>query len=105
MEQHRIGPAELRAGLATLLLAAALVVAPLVQAADANLSPEQQVLQLVNQARAAAGLAPLRNNAKLATAARDHSRDMANRNYFSHTDKSGRSAGQRITAQGYRWNT
>lgn len=65
---------------------------------------ESAVLGLVNQERAVRGLKPLKGDNRLAAAARSHSRDMSQRNYFSHTGQDGRSAGQRMSAQGYSWN-
>lgn len=70
------------------------------------------ILQQVNQARAIprncggqafAAAAPLTWNARLARSALAHSRDMAARNYFSHTDKGGSDAGGRAQHAGYRW--
>ncbi len=44
-------------------------------------------------------------NRALTRAADSHSRDMVASNFFSHTGATGSSAGQRITAAGYNWNT
>lgn len=46
---------------------------------------EAQVVKLVNQKRAAAGLKPLAHNWELSRVARYKSMDMRDRNYFSHT--------------------
>ncbi|WAA12485.1 SafA/ExsA family spore coat assembly protein [Fervidibacillus halotolerans] len=46
---------------------------------------EAQVVQLVNQKRAEAGLKPLTHNWELSRVARYKSADMRDRNYFSHT--------------------
>jgi hypothetical protein len=62
------------------------------------------VVDLVNQERAKHDRPPLAGDSRLASAARDHSRDMSDNNYFSHTSKDGRTVGQRITAAGYTWN-
>ncbi len=43
-------------------------------------------------------------NTVLTDASYGHSLDMANQNYFSHTSRDGRSAGDRVTAAGYRWS-
>lgn len=64
-------------------------------------SPETAVLTLVNRERAAAGCPALRWSRHLGTAARLHSVDMAERNYFSHTSLDGRSPADRMRAQGY----
>lgn len=45
---------------------------------------ESQLFALTNQARAAAGLAPLRNDSGLVSIARYRSKDMGDREYFSH---------------------
>ncbi|MEU1332899.1 sigma-70 family RNA polymerase sigma factor [Streptomyces sp. NPDC005865] len=67
--------------------------------------PAEQVVALVNTERAKAGCGPVRSNAKLATAATNHSNDMAARDYFDHTSPDGKGPGDRITAAGYRWST
>ena len=61
-----------------------------------------QVVRLVNVARADAGCAPLHVDARLATAARLHSEDMARQNYFSHTSLDGRSPWDRMARPGLR---
>lgn len=74
----------------------------------------QQVLDLVNAARAQgrtcgattyAAAPALTLNAQLGQAAQGHAADMAAQNYFSHTSKDGRTAGQRIAAAGYAYRT
>ncbi len=72
--------------------------------AAGNLSYEQQVLAITNTERAKAGCKPLAYNAKLATAARKHSQDMATNDYFSHTSQDGTSFATRITNAGYKWS-
>ncbi len=62
---------------------------------------ESEVLDLVNRERTIAGLNPLDNDDRLTRAARGHSEDMAQQNYFSHTSLDGRSPGDRIKAEGY----
>lgn len=44
-------------------------------------------------------------NDQLAAAAYDHSLDMQQKNYFSHTGSDGSDAGQRITSTGYKWTS
>jgi len=76
---------------------------------------EADALRLVNQYRAAgatcgshgsfAPAAALTLNARLASAAFGHSRDMADRNYFSHDSLDGRTMADRINAAGYAWST
>ncbi|TAG92031.1 MAG: CAP domain-containing protein, partial [Bacteroidetes bacterium] len=41
----------------------------------------------------------------LEKASQDHSKDMNQNNYFSHTSQDGRNPGQRITNAGYIWTT
>lgn len=75
----------------------------------------QEALDLVNAARAVARqcgdhgffpvAAPLAWNTKLYNAALGHSDNMANLNFFSHTGQDGSSAGDRISAQDYNWNS
>lgn len=71
------------------------------------------LLQAINAARAVArscggtampAVAPLAWNDALFSAAARHSTDMAVNNYFSHTGLDGRSAAQRIAAEGYAWS-
>ena len=62
---------------------------------------EQQVLQLVNQQRAAAGCGALRSDSRLVAAARGHSQDMAVHHYFSHTGLDGSTFVDRVAAAGY----
>ena len=76
---------------------------------------EADALRLINQYRAAgatcgshgafAPSAALTRNAKLASAAFGHSRDMADNNYFSHDSQDGRTMANRIDATGYTWST
>ena len=58
---------------------------------------EVGVLQQLNAVRADHGLAPLRANAKLATAADQHSREMADDGYFDHNSVDGTSFSTRIS--------
>jgi uncharacterized protein YkwD len=70
------------------------------------------ILQLVNEARAAPrrcgeqqfpAAPPLAWNAALGQAALAHSRDMAEKRYFSHQGKDGSGAGERAQRAGYQW--
>ena len=61
----------------------------------------EEMLGLVNGIRADSGIAPLRLNAELNTAAYDHSYDMASNNYFSHTGLNGSTFSERAIAAGY----
>ncbi len=57
---------------------------------------EAQMLELINQERAAQALAPLRADPELAEVARAHSRDMFARGYFSHVNPDGKDPFDRI---------
>lgn len=62
-----------------------------------------EVLTLVNNARAEAGCGTVRIAPQLVNAATDHSADMASNNYFSHTSLDGRSPWDRAKAAGYQF--
>lgn len=75
---------------------------------------EAEVLRLTNVARSQArtcgsqsmpAASALTWNGRLGYAARAHSRDLAKRNYFSHTSKDGTSFATRISQTGYHWST
>lgn len=60
-----------------------------------------QILQLVNQERAKAGLTPLTLNAKLNNAAQGYSDQMARTGVYAHVGADGSSPGDRIRRAGY----
>jgi uncharacterized protein YkwD len=64
---------------------------------------QQRVIELINSQRTARGLAPLVANAKLISAAMNHSVDMARNDFMSHSGSNGSTLGQRVTASGYAW--
>ena len=64
-------------------------------------TPEQAVLALVNDERAAKGCKALVIDDRITTAAQGHSTDMATQNYFSHTSKDGRTFDKRMREAGY----
>ena len=68
---------------------------------------EQAVVDLVNEARTQAGCAPLKVSAQLTQAARGHSEDMGQRNFFAHDAPapSATSPWDRIKATGYRYTS
>lgn len=75
-------------------------------------SRKQQLLQLVNNARAKGcrcggryykPVPPLTWNNKLERAAQKHSRYMRRRNVLGHAGQGGSDAGRRISAEGYDW--
>jgi len=70
----------------------------------------QKLLELINSARAQSrqcgtqaftATKPLTWNATLASAALDHTRSMANNNFFDHKDRDGRTPGDRAELAGY----
>ena len=65
---------------------------------------DEQIRQLVNQFRRVNNLPPLEMNAFLSRAAKAHSQDMLNRDYFEHISPSGTDPGDRATTAGYRWS-
>jgi uncharacterized protein YkwD len=73
------------------------------RSADAQLTPQQKVLEIVNIHRANAGCPALKMHTKLTTAAQRHASDMANRNFFSHTGSNGSTMVSRVDATGYPW--
>ncbi|MGP4019202.1 CAP domain-containing protein [Saccharopolyspora sp. 5N708] len=85
---------------AVLLLLAQLGAGPPLLAAQRP-SPEQQILELTNAARARAGCPALRLNPDLNRAAAEHSADMAHRNFFAHTGSDGRAPSARTRSAGY----
>lgn len=66
---------------------------------------ESLLFRLTNCERQARGLPPLTCDLRLVWAARAHSRDMQQRDYFSHVTPEGQAPGERLTAQGVRWRS
>ncbi|MCD4783372.1 MAG: CAP domain-containing protein [Candidatus Eremiobacteraeota bacterium] len=62
---------------------------------------EKRVFELINKARVENGLSPLKFEEMAYKAALDHSRDMANRKYFSHTNPEGKGVLARIEKYGF----
>ncbi len=62
---------------------------------------ERRIHALINIERRRAGLRPFALNRKLAAIARQHSRDMAERDYFSHMTPGGRSPLDRYRESGF----
>jgi uncharacterized protein YkwD len=82
-----------------LALLAALLLAPTARAASV---PDQgTVLKLLNQARSANGVGPVRLDPQLNRAALGHSQDMVGEHYFDHTAPSGEDLRARVKATGY----
>ncbi|RPK82231.1 ECF RNA polymerase sigma-E factor [Streptomyces sp. ADI98-10] len=72
--------------------------------AEPRPGPDARVVTRVNTLRAANGCPELETDPRLTEVAQRHSDDMAARNYFDHTDSSGRGAGDRVDAAGYDWS-
>ena len=66
---------------------------------------ESEVIELVNVEREARNLHPLSYNQELTVAARRHSQDMGDQNYFDHTSLDGKKFYERITDAGYHYQT
>jgi len=64
-------------------------------------SYQTEIANLINNARAQAGLSPLTVNAQLTASAQGHSIDMACHGLISHTGSDGSSPSQRVAAAGY----
>jgi uncharacterized protein YkwD len=62
---------------------------------------ELQAVDVINQHRRANGCSPVQLNHELSVAAKNHSRDMAEHNYFSHTGLNGSTFGDRARAANY----
>ena len=62
---------------------------------------ESEIHVLINNERQNYGLSPLQYDSKLADIARDHSQDMAARNYFDHNNPEGQGPTERAIAAGY----
>jgi uncharacterized protein YkwD len=62
---------------------------------------EKYFLDLVNQTRAEAGVAPLSKDAELLSVARGHSASMDQSDQFSHDGADGSTLGSRVTEEGY----
>jgi uncharacterized protein YkwD len=61
---------------------------------------EAEIRQQINQVRQKNGLQPLQNNEKLAQVARNYSRQMSEKNFFSHTGWDGSTLSERVRAGG-----
>ncbi|MEU5951650.1 sigma-70 family RNA polymerase sigma factor [Streptomyces sp. NPDC047525] len=75
------------------------------QAPAGSSSYSAEVTRLANAERAKSGCGPLTLNSKLGNAAQGHSDDMAERDFFDHTNPDGKDPGDRVTAAGYQWST
>lgn len=69
------------------------------------LPQEQKVINLVNQERQKHGLSSLTPHSSLTMAAKRHSQDMAENNFFSHTGSDGSTPFTRMREAGYQFRT
>ncbi len=69
-----------------------------------NSADEAEVLRLVNVQRAKAGCTAVSADSTLTKVAREHSKDMAANNYFSHDSKDGKDPFERMSAAGYAYS-
>lgn len=65
---------------------------------------EIEILVLINEERAKAGLTPLKQDILLRNIARAHARDMLIKGYFSHTDLEGKSPTERLKEVNVQFN-
>ena len=65
---------------------------------------EQQLFTMINAARAAAAVPPLRRSTPAADAARCHSEEMARHGRLSHTGADGSDIGERLRQAGAAWS-
>lgn len=63
----------------------------------------KEVVAIMNDARAKAGCAPLKINAKLMAAAKTHANNMAEKDFFGHSNKGGGKFSSRVKKEGYRY--
>ncbi len=63
-----------------------------------------QIVQLTNNFRQQNGLAPVKLNTKLTSAAQTQSQNMALQDFFGHIDKNGLAVDSRVSATGYDWS-
>lgn len=98
---------------AVLLAACASKPAPTPQLTEPQVSTPQEMLRLINEARSQArdcgkehfaAAKPLAWSPKLERSATKHAQDMAQQNYYDHTDKDKRTFAQRIQAEGYQYS-
>lgn len=65
---------------------------------------EERVLELTNQYRIDNGLSPLTLNVLLDQAANNHSQNMAEQDFYDHTDLGGNGVGNRVSQIGYQFS-
>ncbi len=83
---------------------AALALAIVLASTVAPAAQPERLLAEINAARERHGLDPVRADARLAAAARDHAADMAARDFFDHRDPDGAGLASRVAAAGYAYS-
>jgi|GEM_PF-2365499 len=64
---------------------------------------ERQIFEMTNEIRIEHGLSPVRYHATSAVAAKGHSADMIDNDYFTHKSRDGRTPAARMTDAGVYW--
>ncbi|MDO8473832.1 MAG: CAP domain-containing protein [Dehalococcoidia bacterium] len=90
-----------RFGIALAALMLLVSISGFASTASAQTSTETDFMNILNGQRISLGKNPLAINSSLSTAAYLHSKDMAEKGYFSHTSLDGRTFVQRVVAAGY----
>jgi uncharacterized protein YkwD len=70
-----------------------------------GITPEEQLIALINAERTRRGLSALQVNSVLMQVAEAHSQDMVNRDFFDHINPDGQDPGGRLDEAGYAWWT
>lgn len=94
-------PSQARALSPTATVAVRSLTLPATAVAPTSGNAEQQLLALYNEARAAAGISPLRISPALTAAARAHAQDCATRGSGSHVGSDGADTKTRVVRAGY----
>jgi uncharacterized protein YkwD len=87
--------------LAVFVVTVLLLVAAPAASAITLTKAEKQLLALINKERTSRNLPALKMNAKLQAAARSHSAEMINKDYFGHNSANGESFSKRLIRFGY----
>ncbi len=92
-------------GLFTVIAPTQLAAAPQAQPAQVRLNAQmQRIVELINQHRKQARLAPVSVHPVLTSCAQQYSEVQASLGAISHTGPDGSTPGQRLTRCGYRWS-
>ncbi|MBA3910079.1 MAG: CAP domain-containing protein [Rhodobacter sp.] len=72
-------------------------------ASPSDTKTANEVLAIMNAARAKSGCGPLKLNSKLMAAAKTHATNMALKDFFGHSNKNGSKFSTRVKKQGYKY--